>query len=115
MAYVYKFLYWRFFNNKGSVNMKLMLENGYEFNMPQEKKYNIFYGPNKIGKTQISYGLKKHYENLNENVLLFNDNILKDMIIQGTDDINSFEVMPMIQEYSKYKKEYENSKKSLSV
>lgn len=36
--------------------MKLMLENGYEFNMPQEKKYNIFYGPNKIGKTQISYG-----------------------------------------------------------
>lgn len=95
--------------------MKLMLENGYEFNMPQEKKYNIFYGPNKIGKTQISYGLKKYYENLNENVLLFNDNILKDMIIQGTDDTNSFEVMPMIQEYSKYKKEYENSKKSLSV
>lgn len=68
-----------------------------------KKKYNIFYGPNKIGKTQISYGLKKYYENLNENVLLFNDNILKDMIIQGTDDTNSFEVMPMIQEYSKYK------------
>ena len=95
--------------------MKLMLENGYEFNKPQEKKYSIFYGPNKIGKTQISYGLKKYYENLNENVLLFNDNILKDMIIQGTDDINSFEVMPMIQEYNKYKNEYENSKKSLSV
>lgn len=34
--------------------MKLLLENGYEIKMPQNSKYNIFYVPNKIGKTQIS-------------------------------------------------------------
>lgn len=95
--------------------MKLVLENGFEFEMPEEKKYNIFYGPNKIGKTQISIGLKKYYEKLNENVLLFNENIIRDMIIQDIDDNDSFEIMPRIQEYNKYKNEYEKSKKDLSV
>lgn len=95
--------------------MKLMLENGYEINMPKEKKYNIYYGPNKIGKTQISYSLKKYYEEKNSNVLLFNDSILKNMIIQDSNDANSFEVMPMIQEYNKYKKEFDDTKKNLSI
>lgn len=53
MAYVYKFLYWRFFNSKGSVKMKLMLENGYEFNMPQEKNIIFFMGPIKLVKLKF--------------------------------------------------------------
>lgn len=95
--------------------MKLLLENGYEIEMPQNSKYNIFYGPNKIGKTQISYGLKNYYELQGENVLLFNDNIINNMIIQESNDINQFEMMPRIQEYSKHKKEFEKSQEKLNV
>lgn len=95
--------------------MILNLKNGYTVNLPFEKKYNIFYGPNRIGKTQISLALKDYYENIGEKILLFNDNILSDMIIQNTEDLNSFEVMPMAQEYNKYISEMEKSKTKLSI
>lgn len=38
--------------------MVLNLKNGKTINLPTNSKYNIFYGPNKIGKTQISIALK---------------------------------------------------------
>ena len=50
--------------------MRLYLDNNFEIILPNNSNYNIFYGPNKIGKTQISHSLKKYYENNNENVLL---------------------------------------------
>ncbi len=95
--------------------MVLNLENGYTVNLPSKNKYNIFYGPNKIGKTQISFSIKKHYEKIGEKILLFNDNILSDMIIQSNEDINSFEVMPMAQEYNKYYSEMQKNKEKLSI
>lgn len=95
--------------------MVLNLENGYTVNLPSKNKYNIFYGPNKIGKTQISFSIKKHYEEIGEKILLFNDNILSDMIIQSNEDINSFEVMPMAQEYNKYYSEMQKNKEKLSI
>ena len=95
--------------------MVLNLENGYTVNLPSKNKYNIFYGPNKIGKTQISFSIKKHYEKTGEKILLFNDNILSDMIIQSNEDINSFEVMPMAQEYNKYYSEMQKNKEKLSI
>lgn len=94
--------------------MNLQLENGNTINMISNK-YNIFYGPNKIGKTQISKALKKYYENCDENVLLFDDNLLSNMSIQEFTNDNSFEIMPKVQEYNKYKNKNENSKKELSV
>ncbi len=95
--------------------MVLNLENGYIVNLPSDKKYNIFYGPNKIGKTQISFSMKDYYEKSGEKILLFNDNILSDMVIQNNDDINSFEVMPMAQEYNKYHSEMRKNKEKLSI
>ena len=95
--------------------MVLNLENGYIINLPSDKKYNIFYGPNKIGKTQISFSMKDYYEKAGEKILLFNDNILSDMVIQNNDDINSFEVMPMAQEYNKYHSEMQKNKEKLSI
>ena len=95
--------------------MVLNLENGYIVNLPSDKKYNIFYGPNKIGKTQISFSMKDYYEKAGEKILLFNDNILSDMVIQNNDDINSFEVMPMAQEYNKYHSEMQKNKEKLSI
>ena len=95
--------------------MVLNLENGYIVNLPSDKKYNIFYGPNKIGKTQISFSMKDYYEKAGEKILLFNDNILSDMVIQNNDDINSFEVMPMAQEYNKYHSEMQKIKEKLSI
>lgn len=95
--------------------MVLNLENGYTVNLPSDKKYNIYYGPNKIGKTQISFSIKKYYEKMGEKILLFNDNILSDMVIQNNDDINSFEVMPMAQEFNKYYGDMEKSKEMLSI
>lgn len=95
--------------------MILNLQNGYTVNLPSEKNYNIFYGPNKIGKTQISFSMKDYYEKTGEKILLFNDNILNDMIIQKNDDVNSFEVMPMAQEYNKYHSEMEKYKMKLSI
>lgn len=95
--------------------MVLNLENGYIVNLPSDKKYNIFYGPNKIGKTQISFSMKAYYEKAGEKILLFNDNILSDMVIQNNDDINSFEVMPMAQEYNKYHSEMQKNKEKLSI
>ena len=95
--------------------MVLNLENGYTVNLPSDNKYNIFYGPNKIGKTQISFSMKKYYEKIGEKILLFNDNILSDMVIQNNDDINSFEVMPMAQEFNKYYGDMEKSKERLSI
>lgn len=94
--------------------MNLQLENGNTINMVSNK-YNIFYGPNKIGKTQISKALKKYYENCDENVLLFDDNLLSNMSIQEFTNDNSFEIMPEVQEYNKYKNKNENSKKELTV
>lgn len=94
--------------------MNLQLENGNTINMVSNK-YNIFYGPNKIGKTQISKALKKYYENCDENVLLFDDNLLSNMSIQEFTNDNSFEIMPKVQEYNKYKNKNENSKKELTV
>ena len=76
--------------------MNLQLENGNTINMISNK-YNIFYGPHKIGKTQISKALKKYYENCDENVLLFDDNLLSNMSIQEFTNDNSFEIMPKVQ------------------
>ena len=42
--------------------MNLNLENGYTVTLPSKGKHNIYYGPNKIGKTQISRSMKKYYE-----------------------------------------------------
>ena len=95
--------------------MILNLENGYTVNFDFKSNHNIFYGPNKIGKTQISKKLKEYYEQKSENVLLFSDNILNDMIIQENNDTNSFEVMPMAQEYNKYSKALEINKQNLIV
>lgn len=94
--------------------MNLQLENGNTINMVSNK-YNIFYGPNKIGKTQISRALKKYYEACDENVLLFDDNLLSNMSIQEFTNDNSFEIMPKVQEYNKYKNKNESSKKELTV
>lgn len=94
--------------------MKLELDNGNEFEMV-ESKYNIFYGPNKIGKTQISKALKKYFESLNENVLLFDENIVSNMIIQESFSENSFEIMPRIQEYNKYKTQMDSLKDKLEI
>lgn len=94
--------------------MNLQLENGNTINMVSNK-YNIFYGPNKIGKTQISKALKKYYEDCDENVLLFDDNLLSNMSIQEFTNDNSFEIMPKVQEYNKYKNKNESSKKELAV
>lgn len=94
--------------------MNLQLENGNTINMVSNK-YNIFYGPNKIGKTQISRALKKYYEASDENVLLFDDNLLSNMSIQEFTNDNSFEIMPKVQEYNKYKNKNESSKKELTV
>ena len=94
--------------------MNLQLENGNTINMVSNK-YNIFYGPNKIGKTQISRALKKYYETSDENVLLFDDNLLSNMSIQEFTNDNSFEIMPKVQEYNKYKNKNESSKKELTV
>ena len=94
--------------------MNLQLENGNTVNMVNNK-YNIFYGPNKIGKTQISKALKKYYEDCDENVLLFDDDLLSNMSIQEFTDDNSFEIMPKVQEYNKYKNKNESSKKELAV
>lgn len=94
--------------------MRLLLENGNQIDMINND-YNIFYGPNKIGKTQISKALKKHYEGVNESVLLFDENILSDMIIQDTSDVNSFEIMPKVQEYNKNKTIMDNASKDLSI
>lgn len=95
--------------------MVLNLKNGKTINLPTNSKYNIFYGPNKIGKTQISIALKEYYENNEEKILLFNDNILNDMIIKNDEDLNSFEVMPMAQEYKKYYSEMQKYKGKLSI
>lgn len=95
--------------------MNLNLENGYTVTLPSKGKHNIYYGPNKIGKTQISRSMKKYYEEISEKVLLFNENILSDMIIQSSEDINSFEVMPMAQEYNKYYNNMQKSKEKLSM
>jgi len=95
------------------VNLKL--ENGYYVNLPVRNKHNIFFGPNKIGKTQISLSLKKHYETLGEKILLFNDNILNDMVIEDKGDINSFEIMPLAQEFNKYNTEVNKYKEKLSI
>src|SRR5574344_629112 len=38
-----------------------------------------------------------------------------DMIIQSSEDINSFEVMPMAQEYNKYYNNMQKSKEKLSM
>ena len=94
--------------------MNLQLENGNTVNMVNNK-YNIFYGPNKIGKTQVSKALKKYYEDCDENVLLFDDDLLSNMSIQEFTDDNSFEIMPKVQEYNKYKNKNESSKKELAV
>lgn len=94
--------------------MNLILENGNAVNMVEDR-YNIFYGPNKIGKTQISKSLKKYYELKDENVLLFDENILSNMAIQEFNDDNSFEIMPKVQEYNKYKSIMETAKKELTV
>lgn len=81
--------------------MDLLLDNGatisYDFN-----KKTIFFGPNSIGKTQISKALKRYYEDNNLNVLLFDDNILNDMMTDKVNENNSFEIMPKVQEYNKY-------------
>lgn len=95
--------------------MNLNLENGYTVILPSKGKHNIYYGPNKIGKTQISRSMKKYYEEISEKVLLFNENILSDMIIQSSEDINSFEIMPMAQEYNKYYNNMQKSKEKLSM
>lgn len=95
--------------------MILSLENGYSITLPLNSNYNIFYGPNKIGKTQIALSIKKYYENNGENILLFDDDILSNMIIQNNNDINSFEIMPMAQEYNKYSKELDKYKDKLSI
>ena len=95
--------------------MNLKLENGYYVNLPVRNKHNIFFGPNKIGKTQISLSLKKHYETLGEKILLFNDNILNDMVIEDKGDINSFEIMPLAQEFNKYNTEVNKYKEKLSI
>lgn len=95
--------------------MQLYLDNNFEIILPNNSNYNIFYGPNKIGKTQISHSLKKYYENNDENVLLFDDKIISNMVIQNNDDVNSFEIMPMIQEYTKYSSELKNDKDKLAI
>ena len=95
--------------------MNLKLENGYYVNLPVRNKHNIFFGPNKIGKTQISLSLKKHYETVGEKILLFNDNILNDMVIENKGDINSFEIMPLAQEFNKYNTEVNKYKEKLSI
>lgn len=95
--------------------MELKLNNGFRCIIDERKKYNIYYGPNKIGKTQISLALKKHFEDLKENVLLFDENIMTKMIIQQNDDKNSFEIMPRIQEYNFYLNNINRSKEKLQV
>ncbi len=95
--------------------MNLQLENSYEITLPNNSNYNIFYGPNKIGKTQISFALKKHFESIDENVLLFDDKIISNMVIQTIDDENSFEIMPMIQEYTKASSELNSSKEKIAI
>lgn len=95
--------------------MNLQLENSYEITLPNNSNYNIFYGPNKIGKTQISFALKKHFESIDENVLLFDDKIISNMVIQTINDENSFEIMPMIQEYTKASSELNSSKEKIAI
>lgn len=95
--------------------MELKLNNGFRCVVDETKKYNIYYGPNKIGKTQISLALKEYFENLKENVLLFDENIMTNMIVQQNDDKNSFEIMPRIQEYNFHLNNINKAKEKLQV
>lgn len=52
----------------GSEKMNLNLENGCTVTLPSKGKHNIYYGPNKIDKTQISHSMKKYYEEISEEV-----------------------------------------------
>jgi hypothetical protein len=95
--------------------MELKLNNGFRCVVDETKKCNIYYGPNKIGKTQISLALKVYFENLKENVLLFDENIMTNMIVQQNDDKNSFEIMPRIQEYNFHLNNINKAKEKLQV
>lgn len=95
--------------------IKLQLDNNTYFDFDLESKYVLFYGSNRIGKTQISKAMKNYFEDNEMTVLLFDEDILQGMLLPEETNKKSFSVMPKNQEYSYYRRKRDEVAKFLDV